>query len=209
LDQDARQLFLVNGFDQNKKVFYIINGEHNWTRNKNYQPFVIPFATLTELYILFNQRIADGYLCTVEKGEKIDFFHLVNECLYLFLQKSMRQPYRELTYVERIQKHILHPDEPRTKDLDILFLRTIKYKGLFYSLLSSLISNFWDNKTFVAEMDQNKKQIMEGWEKVRDTSILGLHLKRKFTVDDKVKAVLQHEEHMQNMIESATAVPPS
>ncbi len=198
-ERDARHIVLINGYEKQKEIFRIINGEHCYIRNKPiYQQFVIPYQALKDMYESFGAAFGDPFICDFELIEnKFEKASILNECLSLYLNSNTgNEKYREIIYIDQIIRKI--SKEADCSNLDETFLRTVKYKDMFYTILASSIAEVFGKDKSAQNVMSLKEKMVSLWEDICNTCLLGLYKNEMFNIERRLKEVLALEKEMES-----------
>jgi hypothetical protein len=203
-EKNARHVILINGFDQDKRLFKIINGEHYYVKNKSrYQQFVIPYQIVKDMFVSYWEYFQEYFICDLElSSNEFDKSAVLRECLSLLLDNhTCNLKYREIMYINEIIQEIDNKAD-KNHNIDEIFLRTIKYKEMFYSILASVISEDLNRNQFAEAVLSLKERIISIWEDICNTCLLGLYKNTKFDIQNKINEAITHELEMKNKLKT-------
>lgn len=202
MNNDSRHVILINGFDKEKKIFKIIDGEHFYVRNKcRYNQFSIPYQTVKEMLLSYRNVFGEFFICDLQSGERIfNKVSVLNDCLSLYGNiNSDFNKYKEINYLDTVSKAISEGDN-KHGNIDVTLLRIIRYKEMFYTLLASAISEIWGDDDMVGGIIQLKDHMIPVWRDICNTCILGLYKKSVFNIDTRLQEAMKYELQMKNTI---------
>lgn len=201
-EKDTRHVFLINGFDKEKRLFKIINGEHYYVRNKcKYRQFVIPYQTIKKMLKSYRRAFGEFFICDFElSNNKFEEALALKECLSLFIiNNTDAGKYREVIYVNDIIQKI-SKETDHSSNVDEFFLRTIKYKEMFYSIFASSISEIYGGDNLANTIISLKESMISLWEDICNTCLLGLYKNTMFDIESRLKEVMSYEMEMEGKL---------
>ncbi|OPZ94704.1 MAG: Tyrocidine synthase 3 [Firmicutes bacterium ADurb.Bin419] len=215
MQQEWPYLLLINGYDCDKKVYYIVDSTHTELsgekEGQNYSQFIITYDMLETLYKSYENVMDRAYIASIQLEDGVERNHneMLKEFVEFFISERSKEPYREKAFVNEILNKIEKGIEvkrssifePTTK-IDFIFTRTISYKEFLYDIFSSFIFGNTENQNLKEEFGFLKKELLSNWRKVLNTSILGLNLKRSFDLSQLINKSIEIEEKIRQLSRS-------
>lgn len=214
-EQEWPYLLLINGYDREKKVYYIVDTTHTELsgakEGQDYSQFVMAYDMVEKLYSSYNGVMNKAYVASIENGDINVRNHkeMVEGFLEFFAIERSTDAYREKGFVEEILNKIENGVEVERKSIfeptthiDFIFTRTITYKEFLYDIFSSFIIGSSENKNNSEEFQLLKKELISNWRKILNTSILGLNLKKSFNLNKLIDKSIEIEERIIRLSEN-------
>lgn len=207
-EYDWRHVLLITGYDEEEKLYYVCdNGHEEGNDGSQYTSHSLSFDFVQELYISAVQCLGVETVwsmsCHREEPDYTDK-ELFNNVLDLYLYNREKQAYLELDYLEQIDKEI-HSDKPIKvlyegeeilKSIDFTFLRTLRYKELFFECLVKTCKELGVESEDVQKVERLGKEIIALWTEMSNSLLINYHAKKEFDLTDQIVMVTSREKKL-------------
>lgn len=204
---DWQHLFLVNGYDDEKEVYYVVDSNHeNGNNGECYMDLVFSFDFMKELYESAGEafQIESIWGFYDIKGEKKTQKQLLSLFLELYLNHSNQQPFYEIDYIDRINQIVRENQEEiydendykSTKSIDFIFVRSMKYKELMYQELIKLLQRLDYNQDIIMQIATTKDKILLQWNNIANKALVYKFLKKESDLYDDILDGIELENRM-------------
>lgn len=207
---DWGHMFLLNGYDDEKELYNIVDGEHKKPEGNlfEYGAFTMDYFLMERLYNSIKTKYNLGFVGVIysdgKSSSEVNEKDLLMEFLDLFIEGRSTQPYKEVDYVEELLKRIKNGEEQNipinnfnpSKQIDFVFTRGIKYKEVLYQILVSILKRHICDVKMIERLEENVGLVISKWTKILNMSLISYHLKNIFNISDKISEVIVIEEEV-------------
>lgn len=209
---DWKHLFLVNGYNEEKEVYSVIDSKHEKNVNVlRYEEFSFKYKLIEQLFTSAKEKLNVASIWSIyrkEETERLTEKELLKDVFDLLLNHKMEQPYKELDYIQRINKEIDEGFEEDTEEgsldpttkTDFIFLRAVKYKDTFYNELLNVLVKFPINPEYIERFKWLKTGLYMKWTDVINNTLVYRCLKQKVEKNDKLVQALKQEEEISRLL---------
>ncbi len=200
-------LFLVNGYDDEKEIYYVEDSNHAKGNNGEcYTSMVMSYDFLESLYESAEEsfQISSiwGIYTTPKKMRSIK--ELLLEFLDMYLNCVEKQPYYEVDYIEQINRVVIEGRETEydendygiIKSIDFVFLRSIKYKELMYNQFIEILEHLEIERNIIEQIEAVKVSVLTNWYNVANKALVYKFLKQSIDLVDDVFDCIELEKKM-------------
>ena len=171
---DWPHLFLVNGYDTDNDLFYILDYMQNAGTSENqayvaYEKFVIRGDDLVSLNNSFKHFSEDTSIKHFKKQETFSYINkreIISDFLQLLKNRSNKQQFIEKSLSEKIKTLLISNTDTTDKNLNDLFhalSKSPKYKEVMISEMLCLLRNYSITDDEINEMETLKEKIIRSW----------------------------------------------
>ncbi len=206
---DWGHLFLLNGYDEEKELYEIVDGEHKKPEGNvfEYGAFSMDYFILERLYNSMKTKYELGFAGVIYssgKASDVNEKELLLDCLDLFIEGRSKQPYKEVDYVDEVLNRIRNGEAQNsqvnnfdpTNMIDFVFTRGIKYKEVFFKTLISFLKRHNCDEKLIESLEEKVAVLIGKWSKILNISLISYHLKNSFNINDKIDEAKVIEEEI-------------
>ncbi|WP_171629064.1 BtrH N-terminal domain-containing protein [Paenibacillus plantarum] len=205
---DWKHLFLINGYNEVKQAYSVIDSNHKKNiTTLRYEEFTFSFPLIEQLYLSAKEKLNVSSIWSIYRLEDKDYpkdRDLLLDILEWFIDRRYKGTYKELEYIERINKQIIdgiiEEELDITKQIDFIFLRAVKYKDTFYTEFLKLLDNNLVDTESVQKLHQLKKDLINKWTDIANKALIRHYLKETVTLDVEIQQVLKQEAEILRII---------
>lgn len=208
---DWKHLFLVNGYNEEKKTYSVIDRRDEEKSDfLRYDEVSFSYELIERLNTSAREKLNVSSVWSIyrkEETENPEELELLNDILDLYLNHRMEQPYKELDYIHRINKEIEggsvdNTDEVSdpTTQIDFIFLRSVKYKDTFYSELINVLRKYPINQELIARLDYLRTELYKKWTSIMNNSLVHRYLKQRTDLKSELIQVQKQEEETRQLV---------
>lgn len=208
---DWKHLFLVNGYNEEKRVYSVVdNKQHKNANVLRYDEISFNYTLIEQLYTSANEKLNVKSVWSIyrnENKENPDTLELLKDVFSLLLNNRAKQPYKELDYIQRINNEV---DEGITENkeeavdpttqIDFIFLRLVKYKYTFYNELLNVLKTYPINPELTEKIGSLKTEMYEKWTNITNNVLVCRYLKQKIEISEELIQVQKQEEEMERLL---------
>lgn len=189
-------LFLVNGFDDELKIYNTIDGVQLKTGDR-YDEFIIEFDVLKKI---FDAYLSEKLIMSVEnkKYEKNIIFHkLYLDVLNTFLNNGEIQQYKEIEYINKIKVSNENKQEI-IKEL----AKVINFKDYFYELLTTYYFKLYKihDVELINKLRQEGIELIQTWKEVLTKITYSVARKKNVDIDNDLCMVFKLEDNIKETV---------
>lgn len=210
---DWGHLFLLNGYDNEKELYDIVDGEHKKPEGNifEYGAFTMDYGILERLYNSMKTKYELGFAGVIYSSGKafdVNEKELLLDCLDLFIEGRSKQPYKEVDYVDEVLNRIKNGEGQDTQannfdpsnQIDFVFTRGIKYKEVFFNTLISFLKRHKFDEILIESLGEKVAALIDKWSKILNISLISYHLKNCFNISDKINEAKDIEEEVTSIL---------
>jgi hypothetical protein len=206
-----QHLFLVNGYDEDKEVYYLSDSNHSDGNNgQNYKSLVFGRSYLEALFQAAKESFHLSCVWGIcrEDGNKKSERELLMNLLDMYLHQTDRQPYYEVDYIERINREIREGrtaghqenDYEIVNSIDFIFLRSVKYKETFYNELLHILQRYGADQDKLDRIRELERTLLKQWLNLANNALVFQFLKRQVDLYDDIFDCIETEKNMKLII---------
>ncbi|MCX8129427.1 MAG: BtrH N-terminal domain-containing protein [Clostridia bacterium] len=198
---DWDHLFLIIGYDDNKEIYYMMDGAHK--DSYFYSEFVVQFDVLEKMYISYCEAFKTNNLYTIKSAnndKQVRILDLIIDCMDTFLSLEKGFSYKEIKYVDDILKRLEKQEYSEAADICNHLYRIINYKEVFYSELAYNTSFYLKNNDLVEKLTALSKLLATRWSNISNICSTNCFRKKCCTVSDELEEVTGLEKELEDTL---------
>ncbi|SFR96999.1 non-ribosomal peptide synthetase [Anaeromicropila populeti] len=207
-ETDWPYLMLINGYDAEKKLFYVIDTTQTeyleLKEGQVYEQFVITYEMASNMIQSYKKVMKRAYAATITNSDNNTATNtdktFLSEFLDFYCNAREEQPFKELTFMNEILDKVKEGKVVKrssifelTNHVEFLFTRTLSYKEFLYKLLSDYMIHFVEKEERYITIE---KELISSWKKCLNTASLGMNLNREFDPERLSKKACEQEKEM-------------
>lgn len=159
-------LFLINGYDEKRKLYNIIDSEQT---NDKYSDFFMKYDQMEEIYRLhdcFHKKTDIFYLEQINSNDSKDEKEILINFMELYLNGLDKQPYKELEIIDVINSMTNNCNIESNYSLETLTRRLLnipKYKEVIFSELIKCLELYKYNVNEIDLMSSIMNKLISSW----------------------------------------------
>lgn len=197
--KDWIHLFLIRGYDKDKKLFYIMDNIHRTGDNdKILYDFVIQYDTLTAAYNSYCNNINNDFIYYIDShnsnvNSKNTILPLLLKGINYYLHTDIKY-YLNDENVQKVQNY-------GTTDLSKSIIKMDYYREVFFNELSILLTAFLspDNNNYNL-FNSKEKELVSCWKRKTSLRLFSIRKKKNILYDD----VIEIEKEVRQLLEKIT-----
>lgn len=208
---DWQHLFLVNGYDDEKEIYYVVDSNHsNGNNGEYYTNLVFSYDFLESLYESAEESFGVTSVWGIynTKKEMKPVKELLSGFLDMYLNCVEKQPYYEIDYIEKLNQVVsegcgIEYDENDygiIKSVDFIILRSIKYKELMYNQFIKILEYFNIERNIIEQIEFVKVSLLANWYNVANKALVYKFLKQSADLCDDVFDCIEFEKKMYGLL---------
>jgi hypothetical protein len=198
---DWEHLFLISGYDDEKEIFFVLDGCQKSSEEFRYEPFVIPFNIIAEMYESYKMvfLLTKVYAIETITREADNPAIILLDSLNFLTDQLHEQPYREVPLMERPLSG------PVTANIISLPLfKIVKHKDLLYSeLIDQMQEHLKLEEDDLSDLSKLKNNLIEEWNLVINSYIISAVRKKTFPAAEKAAGAMNADQCMRKKLRDA------
>ncbi len=198
-------LFLIKGFDETRRIYYILDNLQMILDTGHYYDFVMDYNQLQEIYDLSENEAEIYYIERNNPIPSVKDTDIVISFIDLYINYLDKQPFKVIDIIDKYNSQIKESDPSLKDELDITLLtknlaNMPKYKDvMFKELLRSLNAIGYPQKS-IEEIATLIEELINKWFSLINNSIKNIYKKTLISYDDKLKDILIYENQLINQL---------
>jgi hypothetical protein len=206
---DWKHVFLINGYDDSHRVYTVTDTDHKPSgEHLLYSERTMSYELIETLYRSVGERLDTASVWSIslkEPAPPVSEADLLSGALNLYLKGRSSRPFRELDFLQRINEGIgseAAPEEPPdvASQVDFMFLRTVKYKELFYRELHTVLQRCGLGSYYLESLESSRSELCRSWGQIANQALVLHYLKEPVEWTEEHERVLQKENEMERLI---------
>lgn len=209
---DWKHLFLINGYHEEKETYSVIDNNHEPKNEiQKYSETLFSYTLLEKLYTSAKEKLKVPSVWSINRTQdfkELNELELLEEIIHVFLHCKKEHPYKEIDYIHQINREIdentvdleNEKESDVTKQIDFIFIRTIKYKDTFYNELHTLLKKRNVPSEMLHEFNQIKTQLNRSWTNIMNEVLVNRYLMQKTLLDESLIYIQNKEKKMDEII---------
>lgn len=173
---DWPHLFLINGYDEQKDIYYILDAIQLKKDNEKYREFVIQKNCLINMFdsysMINNEKYIISYNIT-DKFYEINKHNILINCLEILRKGIVNKAFMELNIIDDIKNSI--NDKIIFDELIKNLINTCKYKEVLLNEICDLLKKFSYPEEEIASIKNDKDILIEKWFLFNNKTIKNLY----------------------------------
>ena len=221
---DHAHLYIIKGFDKDKRKYFILDSTHIKGEGYKYDDFFVEEDALESLYKSCCKDMDINYMyCFSSQTSKssVSIDDIVLKCINIYENNLAKQPYKEIDYINVVVSLIQNNNnlnssfseekEDVKKEYTVEgFLmemkNTIKFKNIFLSELITNLSLYISDNNFLNNLVERKSSVIKKWNEIVDLAIACLYRGKLFDLSKEFGEAIKIEEQLRSLISEAKSM---
>ncbi len=195
---DWEHLFLITGYDDDKNIFFVLDGCQKKTEEHKYEEFAIPFDVVTAMYESYKAvyPLHEGYAMEKTGRKPLHETSIILDCIDFLASGLYEQPYREITLMDQPLA-----DPITAASISLPLFKIVKHKEVAYTeLINRLKENFGQAQSVVQELMAAKNDLIGEWNLVINSYIINAVRKKTFDIVEKTATAAEADRRMRHCL---------
>ena len=182
-EENWPHLYLVSGYDEEKQIYFIIDGTQNKKNIHFYDEFVIDFKTLESTSSSYNKIYNSKWIYSIELvGNNIHQLYFVYDYFEFITRNIVNQPFIELDIMRScIESDLLSNDQIYSSNMKLL--QIVKHKEVLFKETINLLENIPISNRNILRLKEISEILIASWKQANLSFILCLHRNKKTDIE--------------------------
>jgi len=187
-----RHLFIINGYDIEKEIFFIYDTQQLDNIHLNPEYFIMEFSTIKKVYQSFQQTYGSSYICGFENLD-IDFKEIdfIREIMNILTSNIDDNLFKEPSLLKALD--INNNIEYSNNSPDFLLTKISKYKEVIYNEIVFLLGRFYKDDANLLELTSMKDSILTALNNFINKILKKYYRKITLNYQDDLKTIIEME----------------
>ncbi|NFA43462.1 hypothetical protein EXM65_12970 [Clostridium botulinum] len=196
--EDSRHVFLINGYDEGRNIYYIIDNIQNQNSRSEYSQFSIKKSMLEKMISSYQTAFQTFFECKIKMiCPQLNKKKILKEVLSHICQSNTEL--WENDFIDDI-KNIIDGNSRENECVEECFIRCIKHKYLFYKTLLNIIKNNFPNIINYEIFEKTYEELIQTWKSISNICLFKLYKKEHFDITIKVREAIMIENYMKEIL---------
>jgi hypothetical protein len=189
LETDWPHLFLIKGYHDEKKLFYIIDGCQGKAEEHVYEEFAMEYDTAVRVFASFVEKYGSKLFFAVRKtSDDLREEDVLGVVLDIMLSNLSEQPYREKDEIQSCLLQADQLDQHKLAEVNANLIRLANSKKVLFTELFKLL------ESNLSEADrQLPEQLVLSWKLAINRFFIACYKKHAVSIDELLKKPLAYE----------------
>ncbi|MNW37842.1 hypothetical protein D3C74_148950 [compost metagenome] len=206
-DEDWPHLYLIYGYDDDKELYFIIDGTQNRRDISQYTDFVLESNILQKSYTSFVETFHSELLYSIQTinlvPNQFDCYKKMLEEAEVYINK---QPFKELDIMKGYYDRITELTENEILSCYQNLLQIIKNKKVMFNEMIKVIKLNAGNTYHYGAIEELSVELFSSWNKVIVNYIMSLYRRKKLNIQEVSYSSIKIEKKMKDLLMSTKII---
>ncbi|MBE6052532.1 MAG: hypothetical protein E7212_01260 [Clostridium sartagoforme] len=215
--KDWPHIFVIAGYDQKRKLYYIYDSTQKISDDIIYEPFFMKYSTLEEVYYSSIKTFNFNKIYVLSNPNKIyncEFSKILEKSLDIYINHLSENPHMLLNNIGFIDEKIKKSDKKTLlqdaragffgkstiEEISIHMINQVKSKNVYFCELINSITSLTNNTELTNTIKEKKNELIVKWTNLINLTIINIRRCLEFNYNNLVSDIIALEDEMHSLI---------